>query len=258
MVTVSSRVHAAFPEWDAFAHAVQARRPDAGTWCEGWTVRDVLIHNTGNADEFARVLQAHIDQHPVPTRNFEEREAPYRAMTDVDLWIAFIDRCERLVDTTEVASELPPDEEIEWTGRTVTPGFFVEHMREELVLHRWDMTGDDSASVHALSQPWMTTHTVRDVGKPLMARGIKALQLAPGQRVGGRLRCPGTDDVLVTATAEATTIDLVAPEGQATIECDPAVRALFLWGRRPADPSRWHSQAGPEALRQLRALLSGY
>ncbi|OBJ47850.1 hypothetical protein A9W95_05955 [Mycobacterium sp. 1423905.2] len=237
---------------------MQARRPDAGTWCEGWTVRDVLIHNTGNADEFTRVLQAHMNQRPVPTRSFEEREAPYRAMTDTDLWSAFIERCERLIDTTEAASELPPDEKIGWTGRIVTPGFFAEHMREELVLHRWDMTGDDSTSVWALRQPWMTTHTVRDVGKPLMARGSKALALAPDQQIGGRLRSPGTDDVLVTATAEATTIELVAPEGSATIECDPAVRVLFLWGRRPADPSRWHSQAGPEALGQLRALLRGY
>jgi hypothetical protein len=29
-------------EWEPFTKTVQARRPDAGTWCEGWTVRDVL------------------------------------------------------------------------------------------------------------------------------------------------------------------------------------------------------------------------
>ncbi|MFE2101629.1 hypothetical protein [Streptomyces sp. NPDC059468] len=34
-------------------------------------------------------------------------------------------------------------------------------------------------------------------------------------------------------------------------------RALIR-GRRPADPARWHSDAGPEALRALRTLLSGY
>ncbi len=26
----------------------------------------------------------------------------------------------------------------------------------------------------------------------------------------------------------------------------------------PADPSRWHSTAGPEALRRVRVLLGGY
>jgi uncharacterized protein (TIGR03083 family) len=259
MSMVSDKVHAVLPEWQGFADAVQARRSDAGTWCEGWTVRDVLIHNTGNADEFARVLGAHMEGHPVETRSFEEREAPYRAMTDVELWSAFVAQCEQLVDVTQAAERyLPPDTAIMWTGRKVTPDFFAEHMREEMVLHRWDMTGDDATAMHSLMQPWMTEHSVYDVGTPLLAKGTTGLDLGPTGRIEGRLRCPGTDDVLVAATAQGNTIELVPQEGEATIESDPAVRALFLWGRRPADPSRWHSRAGPEALRQLRTLLSGY
>jgi uncharacterized protein (TIGR03083 family) len=256
---VSDKVHAVLPEWEGFAHAVQARRPDAGTWCEGWTVRDVLVHNTGNAEEFARVLGGHLAGEPVPTRGFEERERPYRAMTDAELWSAFVTRCERLIDVSEAAAlDLPTDTEISWTGRCVTPGFFAEHMRQEMVLHRWDMTGDDAKAVHSLMQPWMTEHSVRDVGKPLLVRGAAGLDLGPTGRVEGRLRCPGTDDILITATAAGNTIELVPQQGEATIESDPAVRALLLWGRRPSDPSRWHSQAGPEALRRLRVLLSGY
>jgi hypothetical protein len=160
------------PGWEGFAHAVQARRPDAGTWCEGWTVRDVLIHNTGNAEEFFRVLEAHMERHPVDTRSFEEREGTYRAMTDVELWSAFVARCERLVDTADAAEqELPSETAITWTGRTVTPDFFAEHVRGEMVLHRRDMTGDDATAVHSLMQPWMTEHSVHDVGTPLLARG---------------------------------------------------------------------------------------
>ncbi|HEX4248516.1 MAG TPA: maleylpyruvate isomerase N-terminal domain-containing protein, partial [Pseudonocardia sp.] len=144
---VSHQVHEALPEWEGFAHAVQARRPDAGTWCEGWTVRDVLIHNTGNAEEFARVLGAHLAGDPVDTRSFEEREVPYRAMAGPELWSAFVDRCERLVEVSAAATrELPPRAAITWTGRQVTPGFFAEHMREEMVLHRWDITGDDATA----------------------------------------------------------------------------------------------------------------
>jgi uncharacterized protein (TIGR03083 family) len=247
------------PEWEGFAHAVQARRPDAGTWCEGWTVRDVLIHNTGNAEEFARVLGGHLHDDPVETRSFEEREQPFRELSDVALWSAFADRCERLVDVCEAATQdLKPDTAIMWTGRKVNPAFFAEHMREEMVLHRWDMTGDDATAVHSLTEPWMTQHSVHDVGTPLLARGTTTLGLGPTSRVEGRLRAPGTDDILVTATARGATIQFAPQEGEATIESDPAVRALFLWGRRPADPSRWHSQAGPDALRHLRTLLSGY
>jgi hypothetical protein len=255
---VTGPLHDTLPEWDAFAHAVQARRPDAGTWCEAWTTRDVLIHQTGNAEELARVLQAHLTGNPVATRGFA-REDPYRDLTDAQLWSTFIDRCEQLVDITNTAErDLPADEGIIWTGRAVKPSFFAEHMREELVLHRWDLTGDDATAVRALAEPWMTRHSVYDVGKPLLARGAAGLDFAAEGRIQGRLRSPGTDDVIVTATADGNSIELGKPEGPATLESDPATRTLFLWGRRPADFARWHSQAGPQALRKVRTLLSGY
>ncbi|MFE8947667.1 hypothetical protein [Streptomyces sp. NPDC007856] len=63
---------------------------------------------------------------------------------------------------------------------------------------------------------------------------------------------------MVTADADGAGIRFAAPEDPATIESDAATRVLLLWGRRPADPSRWHSAAGPEALRRVRTLLSGY
>jgi hypothetical protein len=43
-----------FPGWQPFLGAVQRRRPEAGTWCEAWTVRDIVIHQAGNAEELAR------------------------------------------------------------------------------------------------------------------------------------------------------------------------------------------------------------
>ena len=77
-----------FPEWQPFVDALQQRRPDAGTWCEAWTVRDIVIHQAGNAKELARVLGAHLAGEPVATRGFEEREAPLRAINETDLWTA--------------------------------------------------------------------------------------------------------------------------------------------------------------------------
>ena len=255
---IPSQVDETLPELAPFVHAVQARRPDDGTWCEAWTVRDVLVHQTGNAEELARVLRAFLEGAPVETRGFE-REAPYRRMSDPDLWAAFMSRCEQLAEiTTAAAQDLPPDREVMWTGRPVTVPFFAEHMREELILHRWDLTGDDRTSVQALGEPWMTEHSVVSVGRPLLARGRTDLDLGPGGRVEGRLRTPGTDDIVVVADADGSSIRLAAPEGPATIESDAAVRVLLLWGRRPADPSRWHSSAGVETLCRVRALLSGY
>jgi hypothetical protein len=255
---VSTRVTDVLPEREAFTHAVRARRPDAGTWCEAWTVRDVLIHQTGNAEELARVLAAQLAGEPVETRGFD-REIPYRALSDAELWSAFVARCEHLADVTEAAAQdLPPETAVMWTGRSVNVPFFAEHMREELVLHRWDLTGDDDTAVRALNEAWMTEHSVNQVGQPLFRRGAAILGLAPGERFEGRLRAPGSDDLLITADGDGHRMRLVPQEGWATIESDAAVRALLIWGRRPSDPSRWHSDAGPETLRVLRTLLSGY
>ncbi|HEX3612535.1 MAG TPA: maleylpyruvate isomerase N-terminal domain-containing protein [Sporichthyaceae bacterium] len=71
MPAVSTRTVEVLPEWEAFASAVSARRPDSGTWCEAWTARDILVHQTGNAEELARVLAEHLAGRAVRTRPFE-------------------------------------------------------------------------------------------------------------------------------------------------------------------------------------------
>jgi hypothetical protein len=238
---------------------VQQRRPDAGTWCEAWTVRDIVVHQAGNAEELARVLGAHLEGEPVGTRGFDEREGPLRALNDADLWDALRDRMATLNDVAAVADGVPADTDVAWTGRTMKVPWFAEHMREELVLHGWDVTGDSDPSPAfqaGLGAPWMTTHSVVAVGRPLLAKGAK--QLRPGEQIEARLRVPGNDDVLVSADADRTAIGLADPEGPATLETDAAARVLLLWGRRPADPSRICSRVGPEALGRVRRLLSGY
>ncbi|MEM6105679.1 maleylpyruvate isomerase N-terminal domain-containing protein [Mycobacterium sp. 050272] len=245
-----------FPEWQPFLDAVQQRRPDSGTWCEAWTVRDIVIHQAGNAEELARVLGAHLAGEPVGTRGFEEREGPLRDLDDADLWDALLDRMATLNDVAATAEEADADTDVAWTGRTMKVPWFAEHMREELVLHGWDITGDDPAAQARLAEPWMTTHSVLAVGRPLLAKGVK--QLPAGERIEARLRVGDTDDVLLDARTDHTTIGFAAPEGTATLETDAAARVLLLWGRRPADPSRICSRVGPEALGRLRLLLSGY
>ncbi len=100
-----------------------------------------------------------------------------------------------LNDVAEAADDVPADTDVAWTGRTMKAPWFAEHMREELVLHGWDITGDDAAAQARLAQPWMTTHSVLAVGKPLLVKGVK--QLRPGERIEARLRVAGVDDVAV-------------------------------------------------------------
>lgn len=126
-----------FPEWPPFIDAVQQRRPDAGTWCEAWTVRDIVIHQAGNALELGRVLGGHLAGEPVATRTFEEREAPLRAMNETDLWAALHTNMAMLNEVAEAADDIPAETDVAWTGRTMKVPWFAEHMREELVLHGW-------------------------------------------------------------------------------------------------------------------------
>jgi hypothetical protein len=202
------------------------------------------------------VLGAHLEGEPVGTRGFEERDGPLRALNDADLWDALLDRMATLNEVAVVADAVPAETDVAWTGRTMKVPWFAEHMREELVLHGWDITGDDAAAQARLAEPWMTTHSVVAVGRPLLAKGAK--ELGPGEQIEARLRATGTDDVLVSADADHTTIGLADPEGPATLETDAAARVLLLWGRRPGDPSRICSRAGAETLGRVRRLLSGY
>jgi hypothetical protein len=247
-----------FPEWRPFADAVQARRPETGTWCEAWTVRDIVAHQAGNAEELARVLGAHLAGEPVQTRGFEEREAPLRALGDADLWDALTERMARLSEVAEAGDSVGPDTDVAWTGRTMKVPWFAEHMREEIVLHGWDITGDDPDAQTRLGESWMTDHSVYAVGVPLLARGVRELGLGRDDRIEARLRVEGSRDVALSADGDHTTIELVDPDGEATLETDAAARVLLLWGRRPADPSRICSRVGPQALGRVRNLLSGY
>ena len=215
-----------FPEWRPFLDAVQQRGPDAGTWCEAWTVRDIVIHQAGNAEGLARVLGAHLEGEPVGTRSFEEREGPLRPLGDADLWDALLDRMATLNEVAAAADEVPGETDVAWTGRTMKVPWFAEHMREEVVLHGWDITGDDAAAQARLAEPWMTTHSVVAVGKPLLAKGAK--QLLPGERIEARLRATGTDDVVVSADADHTAIGLAEPEGPATLETAGRASAVAL------------------------------
>jgi hypothetical protein len=98
-----------FPEWQPFLDAVQQRRPDAGSWCEAWTVRDIVIHQAGNAEELARVLGAHLAGEPVATRGFAEREASLRAMNETDLWAALHRNMATLNEVAEATDDVPAD-----------------------------------------------------------------------------------------------------------------------------------------------------
>jgi len=91
-----------------------------------------------NSPGYRRAPGRRARRHP----RFAEREAPLRALNDADLWDALAHRMATLNRVAVAADEVSADTDVAWTGRTMKVPWFAEHMREELVLHGWDITGD--------------------------------------------------------------------------------------------------------------------
>lgn len=140
----------------------------------------------------------HRARRPVPeTRSFEEREPPFRQMSDDDRLAALQRIIADLVRVLERGLD-EPDTWVPWTGRRMKVAWFGEHMRSELILHRWDLVGDDDQATSQLAQPWMTTHSVDAVGVPLLRRGDAGL---PDTPFTSRLRVADQPDVVLTGGA---------------------------------------------------------
>ncbi|MFF8988934.1 hypothetical protein ACF09H_02965 [Streptomyces sp. NPDC014983] len=160
------------------------------------------------------------------TRGFDG-EAPYRRPSDTRLRSAFPRNRAHPTDTAAAATrDLSPDTATTSAGRTATAPCFAEHLREELILHRRDLTGDRTA-VRARNEPQTTEHRVVSVGRPLLARGRSGPTLAPDERFVARLRTPGTDDIALIAGTATAGIRPAAPGGPATVESDAATRLLL-------------------------------
>lgn len=194
-------------------------------------MRDIVVHQAGNAEELARVLGAHLAGQPVATRGFEEREGPLRSLNDADLWDALLDRMATLDDVAAAAEAVPADTDVAWTGRTMKVPCFAEHMREGLVLHGWDITGDEAAAQARLAEPWMTSHSVLAVGRPLLVKGPRNSDPASESKPACERTASTTSSWPPTRTGSPSTLPLrkARPRSKPT----RPRRVLLLWGAGP-------------------------
>jgi hypothetical protein len=150
-----------------------------------------------------------------------------------------------------------PDAMIPFTGQQMSAANFAMHSRSECAIHRWDMVGDDEVSWRLLSQPEITKHAVDVLAPMLFSRGC-GTSPAPAAGFRARIRAAGQQDLLVQRDDAGALLKFESDDGSPAIETDAAARLLFIWGRRPSDPSRVKSGLSAEDRVRLQSLLAGF
>lgn len=224
--------------------------PHQLTACPGWTAHELVAHLAAGAAEEADLIEAHLAGLPErATTDFEEREAPYRALTDAALRDGLVDASLRLASALERLTTGV----VRFTGRPMTASDFATHSRSECAIHRWDLVGRDDVGWAILMQEALTRHAVSVLSSmPTLAESW-AMRLGPAADLAGVrvvLRSRPHDDVVVELRPGSVDVALVAPsDAPADLECDPAQRLLLLWGRRePSAPVHLHAVGPGRAL----------
>jgi uncharacterized protein (TIGR03083 family) len=233
------------------------------TACRGWTAHELVAHLAAGAAEEAELIEAHLRGDPErPTRGFEERELPFRALPDAQLRDRLVEEAARLTVALDRLAGEPARGGVLFTGRAMTAADFAMHSRSECALHRWDLVGRDDVGWAMLSQPELTTHALG------VLASMWALPEAPVNRLAHLgdpepirtlLRSTGHDDVVVTVRDGTVAIRQVPIDTRpASIELDAAARLLLLWGRRePSAPVDLDADLDADggARRVIEALL---
>jgi hypothetical protein len=241
---------------EAFLTTLDGLPADAPTACRGWTAHEVAAHLAAGIEEVAELIEDTVAEAPPrPTRGFEEREAPYRAMPDPDVRAALRTILDRAA--AAVAAQGEKGVTVSFFDRDWTAEEFGVHTGNEFAVHRWDMIGDDELADEFLSPPEVTRSAVSTLNS------LEVLEEAPTARarragltdVRVVLRSPGQPDIALRVGPDgAAGFELSTGaelDGDLVVHTDAVNRLLTLWGRRSAarpvsitgDPARWPSVA---------------
>lgn len=237
---------------EAFLTSLQSLPSDAPTACAGWTAHEVAAHLAAGIEEVAELIEDTVNEAPSrPTRGFEEREAPYRAMDDADVRDALVKIIERA--TTALAAQDEKRVSVAFFDRSWTAEEFGLHTGNEFAMHRWDIIGDDELGdtfmtpPHAVASALKTLNTLTVLEEAPTARAARA-GLTDARIV---LRCPDQPDIaFVVDPAGAAHLEMADGEpstGDVVVSTDTVNRLLTLWGRRSSrrpvtvtgDPALW-------------------
>jgi uncharacterized protein (TIGR03083 family) len=212
--------------------------PSAPTACSGWTAHDVVAHLAAGSKEIADLIEEKLSGQPTrPTRGFEDREIPFRALPNVELRAVWARQVQRKTEAQQALADLGADATFDFTGTALTVTQIATHSRSEAAIHRWDITGSDDLSDELLAQPELTGHAVSVLNAmPILNESARARAAHAQLPLHIVLRAAGQPDVVLAGDADGDAHFEFAGEGaadgDAVVSTDPAHRLLVLWGRR--------------------------
>lgn len=192
-------------------------------------MHELTAHLAAGSAEIADLVELELAAAPSrATRDFEEREAPYRALGGDQLRRRFFEEALRATVAVERLVQAG-DRHVPFTGVPMDARALVMHIECELVMHRWDIAGSDDTSISALSDPGLALHAVTTVAR--MTPNVFPPRSGDGSTVA--LRSPGSADIAVSGVAPTAIGMAPADHSFPVVQCHPAVRTLLLWGRTP-------------------------
>jgi uncharacterized protein (TIGR03083 family) len=213
--------------------------PSAPTACSGWTAHDIVAHLAAGSKEIADLIEEKLAGQPTrPTRGFEDREVPFRALPNVELRAAWARQVQRKTEAQKALADIGEDTTFDFTGTALTVTQIATHSRSEAAIHRWDITGSDNLSDELLAQPELTRHAVSVLNAmPILNESARARAAQAHPRpLHIVLRAAEQPDVVLAADVDGNAHFELAEEGaadgDAVVSTDAAHRLLVLWGRR--------------------------
>jgi uncharacterized protein (TIGR03083 family) len=208
---------------------------DAPSWCEGWSLLDVVSHLTEGTERFYLQTRAALDGQPVPEFSMDERNAR-RAKVKALPKAAMLAELERRNETFFADLEGRDDAALArpavplGPGRTLSGAQVAELRLNELLLHHWDLLAPSqpdatlSPAGAGLVADYVLGNAAR-MAKPDALQGLDATFLCDTSGSGGgpvTITCrDGKADVARGAAGRA----------DATLRLPAEALLRFLWGR---------------------------
>ena len=143
----------------AFVETLALTPSDAPTACRGWTAHELVAHLVAGAEEMADLVSLELaGSASRPTRSFASREAPWRRLPDAEMRDALFVEGARLIEALDALHDLDPERTVLFTGWRMTATQLATHTRSELVVHRWDLVGDDETGRSLAAQAELLVH----------------------------------------------------------------------------------------------------